>query len=287
MSEHLIIGTGVFGKFEPENFQSHISPFLNAAREFGPVVVVSQDAYPYSHELGQFVVNSVRKADDFEVIRSQTVGAKSPADMCNQIIRACARRGFEYFAVVSSDLAPYIPTTFPIMLNQLQHNPELTSVGIAIQGVHNLALLEEIREHGSDRITPDNYATIFHNNAFSIHRLHPQVGETTISISSRLFPRVTDQETLGTIDIDGQKVPIGGNEEIALVLQLLKQEKNINTLLMAGNFTIIRDPNQEISSIDTKILRRPAVARRYQQHYDVSDQKLNDYLQDHYQITFS
>lgn len=278
----IISGTRVFGNFEPERFQSQLTPFIENASAFGEAAIISQKAYPNLDELLSFVRPGVR------VRLSDTVGAESPADMCNQIILAGADLEAQYFAVISSDLAEYIPLCFPPMIEKLQSDQSLTSVGVAIQGVHNFALLNEVEAQGLSAVTPDNYATIFHNNAFAIHRLYPEVGEgKPLTVDERLFPRITDQGKLGSVEIDGQTIPIGGNEEIALALQLLKRGRSISTLLLAGSSSIVRDPDKELSSVDAKILRRPFVARAYQEYYGVSDSEVSDYLAQHYNIAFS
>ena len=286
MSE-LVTGTRVFGKFEPERYLSQLTPFVENAAQFGRVIIVSQQSYENLVDLRQFAQQSSKPGEKIQVVLSDTIGAESPADMCNRIVLACAALGFDYFAIVSGDLAEYIPERFPIMIDRLQSNHDISSIGVAIQGVHNLGLLDRVKQHGIAEVTLDNYATIFHNNAFAIHRLHPRAGETIVDVSDRLFPRVTDQGKLGSVTLDGQEVPIGGNEEIALALQLLKQNIELDTLLLAGSHTIIRDPDKELSTIDAKILRRPAVAKAYQQHYNITDGEISAYLQSHYRISFS
>jgi len=168
----------------------------------------------------------------------------------------------------------------------MENDPRIASVGVAIQGVHDLDLLRDVKKQGINVITPDNYATLFHNNSCAIHRFTPRVGESVLAVEDRFFSRITDQNALGELTINDQQVPVGGNEEIELVLRLLQKGQSLDTLLLDGQYTIIRDPSKEVSSVDKKILRRPLVARVYQNHFGLTDRQVADYLQNHYQIEF-
>ncbi len=152
----------------------------------------------------------------------------------------------------------------------------------AIQNVHNLSLIKDIQERGQGEVGVENYATIFHNNAFAVHRFHVP----GLDYDGRIFPRVTDQGTLGEIIIDNEPVKVGGNEEIALMLQALSQGVELPTRLLAGRQTLIRDPQKEITSVDKKVARRPQVARKYQEHYRISDERLLKSLRKNFQVVF-
>lgn len=279
-----LIGTRVFGDvFKPEDYSSRLDKFIEGARTFGPVLIVSQENYKYLQELQDYV-NKNNEFQDFNTVSislSKTEGVQSPADMCNQIIKMCYKSRLAYFGIVSNDLAKFIPNVMPEMIDRLRNQQDLTTIGVAVQNIHNLGLLGEISEHGMQELNTGNYATLFHNNSFAVHRL---ILPGEINPIDRLFPRTTDQGKLGIIKVDGQDVPIGGNEEIALVLRLLKKGVSLNTQLLAGKYTIIRDSNTELSSVDKKIMRRPQVARVYQQYYGITDEELTDYLQNHYRI---
>lgn len=272
----LTIGTRVFGeKFTPDLYLSTLAPFITLVNRFGDAVIVSQAVYPYKDKLEEFITSQRSAGKDVSVVYSQTEGNKSPADMCNQIVEYAHDKAFRLFAIISSDLGPFIPSAIPLMLATIEENSQLATVGVAIQGVHNFALLNEVQAKGIVAVAPDNFATVFHNNAFSVHR-------TTFADfpqdDAHRFPRVTDQGTLGTVEIDGEQVPVGGNEEIALMLRLLAVGYSLQVNFLAGKKSLVRDPNKEMTSIDKKVQRRNQVARKYQEYYAVSDEALTFYL---------
>jgi hypothetical protein len=206
--------------------------------------------------------------------------------MCNEIVKECHELGLGYFAIVSGDLAEFVPQRIPKMLDHLKADPRLASVGVAIQNVHNFGLLEQVRA-GGEEIHAGNFATVFHNNAFSVNRISPLVGGSGLALSQRLFPDVADNGTLGKVNISGEEVPVGGNEEIALALMLLGTGINLNVLFLADEGSeIVRDKNTELSTLDKKVQRRVPVAAAYQEHYRVSNETLNRYLRSHYRISF-
>lgn len=261
------IGTRVFGKLGPEKYAGMLNPFLENAKVFGPCLVVSQKDYEHLSSLTQFVEGHA------ELRLSETKGNESPADMCNQIVKYCADKNLAYFGIVSSDFSHHIPRVMPELIDRLTSDPQLTTVGVAIEGVHDLEVLKT-------GITTENYATVFHNNAFSVQRLNVP----GVTLEQRLFPRESDQFRLGSVKIGGKDVPVGGNEEIALVLRLLGQGTDLNVKLLAGKHTIVRDAGTEISSIEEKVKRRSQVAKVYQEHFGITDERLRDYLSNHYKI---
>lgn len=280
MTEHegMVAGTRVFGNLRPEQYPQLLLPFLEHSRTFGPCLIVSQEEYEYLEQLKAFLA----RREGTELRLSQTTGNQSPADMCNQIIKYCADKKLAYFAVVSSDLSGFIPQVMPKVFDRLRANPNLTTVGVAIEGVHNLELLEKVKLKGREEITTENYATVFHNNAFSVQRA--RVDE--VPFDQRIFPRESDQFRLGTVKIEGKDVPVGGNEEIALVLKLLAQGTQVNVELLAGKYTLVRDTEAEISSIAEKVKRRAQVAKVYQDHFGIGDEALRNYLSNHFVIKF-
>lgn len=274
--EGKVTGTRVFGNLGPEQYPQILTPLLENSRTFGPCLIISQTGYEYLEQLRAFLATQ----EETDLRLSETTGNQSPADMCNQIIKYCADRNLAYFGIVSSELSGFIPRVMPEMFDRLKANPNLTTVGVAIDGVHNLELLERVKLRGRAEITTDNYATVFHNNAFSVQRLRVD----GVSFEQRLFPRESDQFRLGTVKIDDKDVPVGGNEEIALVLKLLAQGMQVNVELLAGKYTIVRDAEAEISSIAEKVRRRAQVAKVYQKHFGVGDEALTSYLNDHFVI---
>ncbi len=273
----LTIGTRVFGeKFTPDMYAPTLAPLIASANQFGHALVVSQEVYPYKTRLEEFVASQKSAGQSVSVVYSKTEGNKSPADMCNQVVEYAHDKAFKLFAIVSGDLGQFIPSAIPSMLATIEENSRLATVGVAIQGVHNFGLLNEVHKEGVSVVQPNNFATVFHNNAFSVHRT---TLEDFLPFENRLFPRVTDQGTLGTIDIDGEQIPVGGNEEIALMLRLLTADYFLQVNFLAGANALIRDPNKELTSIDKKVQRRIPVARKYQEHFGISDELLTSYLQ--------
>ncbi len=275
MTEEAVFGTRVFGeKFTPDLFEASLAPFITHANLFGSALVVSQETYPFKKELEEFAVTQRANGKDITIRYSSTEGNKSPAGMCNEIVQYAHDKGKKLFAIISGDLAGFIPQAFPLMLKQFEEDAKLATVGMAVQGVHNFAVLKKVEQNGMEAIKPDNFATVYHNNAFSIHRTEPR----GLNTEQRLFPRVTDQGTLGSVDIDGAPVLVGGNEEIALMMQLLSQGYFLKVKLLAGQDSLVRDARAELTSIDKKAQRRIPVAKRYQEYYEVSDDDLTNYL---------
>ncbi len=281
----IAIGTRVFGdKFTPDLYTPALAPFIASANQFGEAVIVFQKVYPFKTHLEQFVTDQKGFGHDVSVVYSETEGNKSPADMCNQIVEYAQDKQFNLFAILSSDLAKFIPSAIPQMLATIASDTNLATVGIAIQGVHNFTLLNEVQKTGLSAVQRDNYATVFHNNAFSVHRT---VFDNELPRDKRRFPRITDNGTLGKTNIDGDSVDIGGNEEIALMLQLLSEGYPLRVNLLAGDRSIIRDPSKELTLVDKKVQRRIPVARAYQEHFEVSNEALANYLHNGaYRISF-
>lgn len=168
-------------------------------------------------------------------------------------------------------------------LEHLQNMPNLAMLGLIIEGVHDLELLRS-------EVTSSNFATLFPNNAFCLHRLNvnDSLGNP-ISLEERLFPVVTDDKQLGQTTMDGKTLDIVGNEEIALVLSLLsiKVKPDVSLMAMERLATITRDPSQERRPADFKIRRRQIVAEAYQRYFNVTTEELNTWLRNHYSIIYS
>lgn len=281
----LLIATRVYGELSLDKLQENVKPFLENALKFGHVLIVSQREYKHLPELKKLIANH-NQNNNIDLKYANPADTPNNAEMCNVIIHHCKGKRLQYLAIISNDLGEYIPKAIPPVLGIFQKSPQITSVGLAIKGVHNMQLLEEIRK-GTQKITPENFATVFYNNAFSINRLEPITTHHKLSVADRLFPQEIDQaDFLEPAIIDGRAVKLGGNEEIAIVLKLLQKGINLNTILLAGDYTIIRDASKEISSVDDKVIRRQKTADGYQQHFGIPKEMLQQYLDKHNEIIF-
>lgn len=285
IEEQILSGTRVFGQVDlgQESNLAGIQAFIDQTNVFGPSLIVSQRNFLGLSRLVKFVDNQKGQGSNVDLAVSEDTGKEIPSALCNEIVRSCHEHGLEYFAVMSKGFVTEIPYIMPPLLDHLRRMPNLAMLGLAIDGVHDLDLLD------GTEITPDNFATVFPNNAFCLHRL--SISDTNgdpIPLEKRLFPPITDRGQLGQRTVGETTFNIAGNEEIALVLSLLPEDITPDVSLMAiGPSVIKRDTSQERRPADLKISRRQLVAHEYQEYYGVDSNQLADWLRNHYSIIYS
>lgn len=285
----LIIGR-VFGGERPEDYPQRLGSFVRYSTPFGIPTFVVPRSYDGRDDLKKFVLGQRILGYSVNLVKSYARVEPNHIDyggLINSGIELGRKKRAECFALVANDLAEYIPQALPVMLERMRSDPLLATVGVAIDTVHDLDLLERVKVEGMHAISPSNYATVFPNNAFSLHRIRPHINGHQLSSEETFFTQLFEDQ-LGIASLGGREIPLGGNEEIERILRLLKMGHPLKTLLLAGDFTIKRDPENEISSVLFKKDRRQLVAARYQGHpdYDISDSALSHYLNNYYKIEF-
>jgi D-galactose 1-dehydrogenase len=241
--------------------------------QFGPVLIVSNDTYPHLDKL----TDAVAKNGEQVIVDIYNGSGKDHGGMFNKGINAAKEAGLPFFATVSNDLMHIVPDVFPIMLARLKENPELTSVGLAILGIHDTELLNRIK-NGEAKITASNYPGIFINNAFALHRVEPVSSGKPVPFTDRLFlqHKRSDGELLGR------------HEDIEIALRLLNNGSPTKNLLLAftGNWVASRNHAEEVPSAGDKNKTRKNTAKYYQQLYGLSDNEIESYLENHFGIEF-
>lgn len=271
-------------EFRTGSVHSLIRPFFEQAGPLGtPMVIIDPHAPAIAEVHG--LAKDHRAHVVFSAAHNKAPGGISPAEMINDGLRRARLEGHKFFGIISGDLASHIPRVVPEMLRRLEADPELTTVGVAIDTVHDLDLLRRMKTYGMQELTPDNYAVALPNNAFSIHRV-------TAGINGHLpedfhFAELFEDQ-LGYIQIGGRREPLRYNEEIARILRQIRTRPLKMLLLASEEYTLRRDDIRSVSSSPYKKERRQPTADSYRRHpdYAVSDEVLSDYLQNYYQVDF-
>lgn len=182
-------------------------------------------------------------------------GRFSYADMLNALGEEIGPIETESIIFASSDLAngPEVLTRQIVAMKVLydqwekERPGQLAMVGSLLEGVHDPILVQRAVE-GTANITLGNLSKVFPNNALSLVR--PQTK----------FSRMADNGLAGPIEVNGEVVPMGGNEDFLF---------GFKQMLLGRDCCLLIDPfvagerQGEVSGMDAKYFRRQMVYRLY------------------------
>jgi hypothetical protein len=278
--------TRIHGSFPRDRIEQTVNVFGEMVQKIGPVLIASHELFSHRDILASSVASQQSRGRAVEVVYSKNhhrPGTINHSAMFNLGIKECAQQGLPYFATVSSDLGEYLPAVLPAR-DRLHQNPQLLMVGVEVEGIHDTELIRRVKQADTSIIHSGNYARAFLNNAFAVHRLKPVIDGEVLSIEERQFNQL-HEDTLGRVVIGDKQIPLWGHEDLELPLRLLANGKPAEVLLLAGQqYSVVRDPSKEVPAHPYKKATRQPVASAYQKYYGITDDSLNSYLSQHFQI---